>query len=328
MTNPALSYLEKHLADNPFNSLTDPLMLSYVLCKPLMLFAFPIGLIFWKHLATWQKLSIAAIVSVDILSYIAIGTNKGIFDYVLVLPFLIFLKAYRTKRSIRKKLPSAPGVMPKGNYILALVALIFIVLSFSYFTSGNMDRKKHYLLYEPSTGVFIDPNSGVMEYIPSFLKFSYLSLDNYVTQGYYALELSLEMEFIWTYGLGHSFFTTTVGEKVLGDSSISYRTYQHRLEQEFGYSHYGKWHTFFVWFANDLSFPGVVLLVFFLSRMLGSVWHKSIHNFDILSVTLLMQLIIMFFYLPANNQVLGFMGSQVSFILLLSLWMLNGRVKF
>ena len=102
------------------------------------------------------------------------------------------------------------------------------------FYNWNKGKERSKFEYESSTETYVDRDAFIFNLIPSVLEDSYISLDNYLTQGYYAFGLALNLKHENTYGLGHNNFTTELYEKVFGKNSLKSKTYQYRLEENMG----------------------------------------------------------------------------------------------
>lgn len=112
--------------------------------------------------------------------------------------------------------------------------------------------------------------------------------------------------------------------KLFPPGTISDLTYPARLEK-FGLRRYADYHTFYVWIASDVSFPGAIIVVFLIGRLLGLVWIDVLRLENPFAVALFPLLILMIFYFPANNQVLGFGPTATAFWAMLVLWMWTGK---
>jgi hypothetical protein len=83
---------------------------------------------------------------------------------------------------------------------------------------------------------------------------------------------------------------------------------------------YGKWHSLYPWIASDLSFPGTIVFMFVIGWFFGLVWIDVAFCQNPFAVCLFALFLIMLFYIPANNQVLGFAQTALPFWTLLPLW--------
>tara|TARA_B100000579_G_C22819564_1_gene849791 strand:- start:902 stop:2155 length:1254 start_codon:yes stop_codon:yes gene_type:complete len=297
-----------------FSTLSNPLVLAYNIVLPFLYLAIPLGIYFWDRLNISSRIILLVIIFLEILSYIAIGTNKGIFDIAIILPWLILAK--NPEKYINYKMN-----FKKAFLLVSAVLVIFSALS--YFVSTNIERKGARFYYEHSTQTYVSEDALVLKILPTFIQDSYLAIDSYLTQGYYPLGLALDMDFKSTYGMGNSFFLTTLGEKYFGKNYITDRTYQARIENDHGWSHYVKWHTFYTWIANDVSFWVVPIIIYYLACFFSQSWHDIIQRRNIYSIPVFSLFLIMITYFPANNQIFGFQGSLITFIVLFYIWRKN-----
>jgi hypothetical protein len=289
----------------------------HFLLSPILFAAVPIALYLWDGLKKGQKIGTVVIILSNILMYIAIGTNKGIFDYVIMLPIIIYARQHAIVRKTTKILKS------KWNIIIIVA---FTIFSLTYFTKNIVGRTGNKLINYTVSG---SNNSFLMKIVPEPLMNSYIALDSYLTQGYFALDNCFDMEYKSTYGVGHSVFLTSIVEKYMGKGAISKRTYQQRLEASTGYSSWMKWHTFYVWMANDLTFIGVLIFIFILGYWFSIVWLDILCRLNLLAIAILPLFLIMFFYFSANNQILGFPGQSIIFwVLLIAFFYDRRKSKF
>lgn len=317
---PAQAYSDKHAAESIYNTLSNPVALLNMLSVPFIYFTLFTGFYYWEKLGRWQKIAYSIVLISHISLYLSIGTNKGIFDLVIVFPFLLLAKNPNLLK------------LSKKNFTLKRIVLIFIAITLifsalNFFTKGNKDRKSDYFYYDSSRNKSVNFDAAILNVIPDSLVDPYISLDSYLTQGYYAVGLAMNMEHLPTYGFGNSFFFTSLGEKILGKNYIVNRTYQHRIEKEHGYSHFGKWHSIYVWLANDFSFYFVPLIIFLIAYFFATAWIDLIVYKNMFSVIMVSLFFIMIFYFPANNQIIGYQGSAMTFILFFILWIKNRRRK-
>lgn len=318
--SPSLAYAAKHQAEYAgFLTLSNPLVLLYFITLPINYFVIPLGLYFWKILIPWQKISYTIIIISSILSYIAIGTNKGVFDFIILFPVIMLV--------LYPKLSNWKYFLTRKLKLFSLV-LLFLGLGISYFSIGNQGRTKDTFGYDSSRGEFVNRDASILKIIPNDLENTYIAIDTYLTQGYYAMGLALDLDFNFTYGLGHNNFFISLSEKILGKNSIWDKTYQVRIEEETGFSSKGKWHTAYVSMANDFTFIGVTLFVFFVGYFFAQIWIDAIKLINPYAIILSPLFFIMILYFPANNQVLGNQGSSYIFWTFFIFWYKNRGKQF
>lgn len=154
----------------------------------------------------------------------------------------------------------------------------------------------------------------------SFLKRMYYSVTNYLTQGYYGMSLSVDEEFTTTYGIGNSQFLTSNFKSLLG-IDVHERTYQHKINEKWHESQ--QWHSFYSYIANDISFYGVVIFMFLLGLYYGCICKDVFYNGSLIGKLILPLFVIMFMYMPANNQVFTAMATCTAFLELTFLWFVS-----
>jgi hypothetical protein len=280
------------------------------LLSPFVSIAMPLGVVMWHRLTSVQKAGVVFITGVQVASWIGIGTNKGLFDIAILLPWLYIAQQVRLGRR--------PGAILKK---VAVVAGILGTVVLGYFFIGGMERHS-----DRGTDIaqLIDVSEGyqaAFNILPESVAYGILRLSGYVTQGYYALSLALPLDFEPCWGLGNSYWLASWTRALTGGVSILEQSYPGRL-QAFDLDLLTRWHSFYVWFASDVSFYGVPVIVFLVGRALSSAWIDAIWGSDVYSVGFLHLLIIMVIYFPGNNQVLGFAPSGIPFIVFAFLRML------
>ncbi len=311
----------------------------------------------WKRINLPQKICFFGIILFKVAIYVSIGTNKGIFDtmfyFVGILLILGLLNLiHKTDRFIDKK-----------TFIqVAAFALFLVVFSFCYFTVNISSRVKNPVDYaisdteknpeatepeseaetEPTTDaetdapIATDPpvaapdpeetpdDAPQAEEKPGFIKRMYYSVTNYLTQGYYGMSLSLDEEFTTTYGIGNSQFLRSNFKSIFG-IDVKDRTYQHKITDQWHEDQ--KWHSFYSYIANDVSFYGVILVMLLLGIFFGLICKDVMLNDSLIGKLLLMLFVILFMYMPANNQVFTSMATFMAFFELSFLWLLS-KIKW
>ncbi|MGP8106599.1 MAG: hypothetical protein ACLQLE_11995 [Desulfobaccales bacterium] len=287
--------------------------LSMVIC-PLLWMLLPLSVLYWERLKNWMRIGAVLCVAMDLLSWVAIGTNKGLADFGMLLPWLLLARS--PLMLVKIKLRRLGKLVAVGIVLVAAV-LIFFFMGIYGRGSGGVN------LYDPVSGIEADTNNIVMRCLPPSAQGGYAGFTSYLAQGYYGLSLALEEPFVWTYGLGNSYFLAGLSAHLFGPDTISDMTYPARIEK-YGWDRFRSWHTFYTWAACDVSFPGVLLVVYFIGRLFAMVWMDTLRKENPFAVAFFALLIIMLYYFPLNNQVLEFSPTAIPFGIFLFLW-LNTR---
>ena len=158
----------------------------------------------------------------------------------------------------------------------------------------------------------------------SFLKRMLYSVSNYLCQGYYGMSLSLDEEFTTTYGIGSSQFLMSNFKSLFG-IDVKDRTYQHKVDALWDED--GKWHSFYSYIANDVSFYGVIAVMFLIGLFFGCICRDVFLNNSLIGKLLLPLFVVLFMYMPANNQVFTGMATCTAFLELSFLWILSKLIR-
>jgi hypothetical protein len=150
---------------------------------------------------------------------------------------------------------------------------------------------------------------------------------SYVTQGYYALYLSLNKPFVPMFGVGNSMFLTQQAVRVTGNHDIAQMSYPSRIEQD-GWDALGRWSSIYPWIASDVSFPGTIVIVFLIGRLFATAWFDALSGRNPFAFGMVAQFVTMLFYFPANNQTSQFGEGFTAFWVILIVWLLtrNGAI--
>jgi hypothetical protein len=309
LINPSQGYGDKIEASIDLRE-TSALEYLTQLLSPLLWIMTPLCVYFWNQLHRLERnLFLIAVIS-NLASWLAIGTNKGIFDFFLMLPFMIIVAQpnYILKMNLIKKIVSF-------LLLFSLTIILFFQFSNTMKSRGGGDA--------PTTdyGAMISLNeeNWMIKYLPTESQASAGLLISYLSQGYYPLSLALNEPFVFSYGVGNSYYYTGIVQSFTGPDTISDLTYPARLEPS-GWSRTGKWHSIYPWIASDISFIGVPIFVFLIGWLLAVLWRDSLIGQNPFAIALLPLIILMIFYFPANNQILAFSETCNAFYFLLIMW--------
>ncbi|WHN66364.1 hypothetical protein [Cysteiniphilum sp. QT6929] len=273
----------------------------------------PITILLWSKLSTCKKIFGLALGFFPITISLSTGTNSyTIFIFIqllLSLCIIILRKCY-----MREKIK---------HFKLALIFLCCLsfgcVAVFLTVMSARMPVTSLYSLEKasPLGDVTFSNTIKVSSFDAALSK-----IDFYLVQGYYGMSLALSKDFTPTYGVGSSLFVISFLDKHFG-ADLNSKTYQHKVNSE--WNEYALWHSFYSQVANDFSFYGLIILMFFIGIVFASVYISILIYNDLLAKILFTIFGIMFLFMPMNNQVFNNMELLIAFSLLLVLW---GKKKF
>lgn len=315
LTNPGLVYSESIRLRSERTILT---LVEYVriIFGPLLFLLFPLTIYYWRVLnRTIKGLAILGILGF-LGIYIASGTNKALADFIGVTPWLI-LAGHRAGFLRLNR-------MHKVRIVAGGTILLFLFLTF--FTAGQVTRSGSVSLYRyfPQANIFADSNNFLIRDLAPSVQTGVIALTSYLTQGYYALYLSLEKPFIPMFGIGNSMFLYLNATELTGIAEIAQSPYPVRIEAD-GWDAYGLWATIYPWLASDVSFPGTILVVFLIGRCLAQSWLDALQGVNPFAIAVLSLFLIMLYYFPANNQLLQNGETLTGFYIILALWIFTRR---
>jgi hypothetical protein len=233
---------------------------------------------------------------VYILAFACIGTQKGMAD-VLLLCGVGFLLRYTVGSLATSPAVARRFAMPSRNYVLAGAALFLV-----YVSVNQLSRAERFGISERLTAevegtiwaTLLSPRHALV--VDNLVRYS--------SQGYAGLAHALTQPFEFSYGYGISPAAHGYAQQYLGVPDHYDLTYLARSEQATGWPGRMFWSTAFPWWASDVSFTGVVLLMFGIGWALARAWLAAVRNRSIAALVAVGLLFEALFYITANNQVL------------------------
>jgi hypothetical protein len=287
-----------------------------ILLGPLLVAMVPLAVFYHRAFRASTKVLVGLATLANVATYVLTGTNKGVADVVLVLPWLLVAgDAARFSRLGRF-----------GRALLAGGTVVGLGVFFIFFQRTQSLREGSASAYGYLAGAKATANYDhfTVRYLPKDVQVGVLGLNSYATQGYYALSLALEEPFVPMWGAGNSIFLFRQVARLLNDPSFAERSYPFRIER-YGWNAYGLWSTIYPWLASDVSFPGVFVVLFILGRVFARCWLDVLSVENPFAVILLWQFVLMFLYFPANNQVMQSGEAFVAFLGTIAAWRLTRR---
>lgn len=271
---------------------------SQILIIPLIIFN-------WKVMNYKSKFTSIIISICPMLISLINGQNKGLFDFfILYAVSVVIVSLYEKYNRVQVHLRN-----PQSLYILPVISLVAFLLFFGTAMSQRGGNLNYIENVDRANNIVVNKVSADLA-SENFAYYTYAWLSSYVVQGYYGFSLSLEQEFDTTYGFGNSIFLTRNVEAVL-NIDLQSKTFQRKIDSLWDEN--AQWHSLYSYFANDFNFPGVSLALFILSFILGRVWIIFINTGNIFAGSLLCIYAILIIFIPANNQIFGFLHGLSAF---------------
>lgn len=294
LLNPATSYYEKDVTSRSGS------IIVYVtlILSPLMYLAKISTLMYWKDISkTFRVIMIISII-IEIFRWISIGTNKGLFD-ILILFFSVFLVKH-----LNNKLNGTNKKLNRKIFLSITILATLCLFFFNYTVSSRVNGQYNndYFLYMPYS------------LIPENSRFFIEKVDSYLTQGFANMIACIKYcEWKPTFFFGNSRFLMDILYRLTGIDLTS-RTYPYQLD-EFGVDPLASWHSAYAWWASDLSFIGIIFFMFIVGIFFSKIAKESIIEMNAVSCTLFYMVLVGIIYSSCNNSVFaysnmfcGFMG--------------------
>lgn len=282
----------------------------------------PISIVYWSRISKTQKFATVFLTLMEILKWLLKGMNKGLFDIVII--FIASILVIVASKSINLK----PKTLKKNIKKAYRIFFVLVVLAVGMFTINSISRSgtEQINYYSSSANMQADPDNWMFIITPDFVHRSILSLSLYLTEGYYGLSLALELPFVSTFGFGNNIFMISNIRDYLG-VDLWHRTYMYRVSVINDWDSLVNWHSLYTWFANDVSFVFVPLVMFVISFVFAKVWKDSVLYGNPYAVILNSYMFIIFMYISANNQVFSYAYTYIAFVITFILW-ISTRKKY
>lgn len=287
--------------------------------SPWLIATFPLAVVYWGRMSSMMRFACVVAITANLTLYIATGTNKGLADFVTTAPWLIYLAAATGELRLK---------ISKTKILLIFAMLFFIFLQF--FASSQLERAGN--VGESgsfSTGTtVIQADAGAFAKILSDnYRIIYESLTRYLVQGYYALSLSFQVEHNGTFGFGHSMFLARNANALLNTTYFTEQSLPGLVETKFGWSMMTLWHSIYPWLASDFGFVGSIFVMGSFAYLLSLSWGMSLCTLRYRWITMSFLMLILFFYIPANNQIFQSGETCVGFFIILTSLVLPKRKR-
>jgi hypothetical protein len=298
-------------------------LIGYVrmLFAPLLAMAMPLLARRWRGLSLRMRALGALAVASNLSLFVFTGRNKGLADFVLLLPWLLAMALHGSRVRLKRL------VLPAVLFAAALTGFAaFFITGSNGRTGGADDAFEKVQIFG---GLQADLDNPLLRALPRPVQGPVMLLSFTQTHGYLALSWALDKPWVPSWGVGHSYFLYIAERRLTGREDLQSRSYPARLQAEDGWDMIMFWHTIYTWLASDLSFPGTLVAVFLLGRLFALTWLDSLRGENPYAVGLLILLVTMFYYFPANNIILGQPEGFAGFWGLFGLWFFTRRrVRF
>jgi hypothetical protein len=289
------------------------------LLSPLTYAVLPLGIIHWRTIGAAGRISVVVTVLCSIIFSIMRGTDKEVADL-----FIVGAAAVCVSYGRASALGAQGMELVRRHWRWGLVALVFVTFAQGLFTERRTERIGHIAsrtsICANNSHICADLDNPWIAWLPERQRFGLTYFIMSTCSGYYGLELALEKPFESALGVGHSPAALTVYEAITGDPDPHLRTYTYRNNED-QWSEENYWSTLPTWIANDVGFPGAVLVLAGLGWLWGRWCREAAAGMSDPAAVLFVLATTMMVYFPANNQVLASYDGYFEFAAWTAIWL-------
>jgi hypothetical protein len=287
---------------------------------PLTYAVLPLGILRWRAIGWAGRIAVVVTALCSIVFSIMRGTDKEIADLFVVGASAAFVSYGRSWASGRR----GAGLL-RRHWRWGLAAIVFVLVAQGLYTERkderlNAGRVARNTVCANATHICADLDNPWIAWLPPRQRFGVTLFILSACSGYYGLDLALGEPFESSFGVGHSPVTLTVYEAITKDLTPHRRTYTYRNgDNEWSEDYY--WSTLATWIANDVGFPGAVLVLGVVGLLWGLWWREAAAGMSDPAAVLFALATTMMVYFPANNQVFLVADGYVVFAVWIAIWL-------
>ncbi len=280
--------------------------------RVLMFLAFFSGVYLWKKIRYGAKCLLCIAIICDVFyNLLYIGTQRSVFTYMVLLGMLYIVHIVKRKKGIRKR-----------NIVIVLIAVLVVALIFIKMIGARYALWGSTMNLGFKKGMRYDPNHLLVRWLSGGEKYAFMTFLSYPTQGYYGLAMCFGMPFQWTWLLGGVRGLNSIVSQILPQiPDFLELSYPVRVGKIIGFDGLASWYTIFPWLASDLTFVGALIVMVIVAYLFMECWKEVILYNNPLSFGMLIQLTLLYIFVPANNQLFIERGNSLGMVFLTIIWL-------
>ncbi|CAN5652682.1 hypothetical protein BH23GEM9_BH23GEM9_22630 [soil metagenome] len=274
-----------------------PGLFSYISIgeAPLSALGIALGVYYWRLLSPATRAGLLLVVGLVVLGALGAAVRGS----------LVFLAVFAGS-GVAAAYSSGLVKITRRRKALVLVSAAVLVIAFlSYFSylAENRAGIDTDVMYNPVTMMRPDMESRFYQVLPEAWHLSGTVIAFYASHAYYRLGQTMELPFEGSgFGAGHSIFLVRNVARLAALPEFEDRSYGYRLDRVTNDGTVGRfWVTFYAWAASDVTFPGVVVVVFIIGYLLSLAWADILFRSNPLAVPAFAALFFIVYSFPLTN---------------------------
>ncbi len=297
-----------------------PFVAVKVLLQPLILVSLVFATLNFSKIKIRDRIMLCILYTFWILFSVFRGTDKEVFDVMLIVFASIAINYFSKLQNIKKG-----NILPIIKSLSLFTITLLIVISFlGIFAQRKLDRMNgsQQICFEEQNVCSTVQGDGVL----SEIYYAYAIASAYTSQGYYGLSLAMTSQFTSVFPFGTSPVLSDLGASLAGQSYIE-KSYIQKNKLK-GWDDKIRWSSAYTWWASDVSFwlvPFVLSIVGFLTAL---SWKEAVLKRSILASTVFSSMATVSMFLSANNQIAVSIDSLFSFFCIIVYWFYSRQEKY
>lgn len=272
---------------------------------------------YWQNISFFKRMALVILATFELMQSVSLGMNKNMIMIDVLLGIMTFIAIFADERSLKESIKSR-----KGMIIVLVVMAILSILYFGHSTNarinGNVEKYADIMLQDAEIKTIEKGNSSSIDetndtldtdHKTSYAKKFFIMGTSYLCQGYKGMDMALSSSFDFGYGLGHSLFLSRIADEFLNTDIIAL-TYNMKNELKYGWSRESCWNSFYVWMANDVTFIGVIVIMFLYGILLAATWIDTTVKDNFFAGVLFVLLCCEIMWIPMHN----FLGAFIEYV--------------
>lgn len=289
-------------------------------------------LVYLKELKFYDKVLGIITLIVWIFKTLSQGTTESL---LVIIVYALIPLLLKTKRGVTEKSRSRKRKYPivkfgkyrlsgnvKWKSVVIIMGAVLILIAFNAVMSDRTGGTHSFS--QLGENYVSETNNFLYNIIPVGLRELLIWVDFYICQGYYGMSLATTLSWHPMFGLGSSRWLCSEIDAII--PGLYHHLYSVRIEEAgYRWSDMANWHSAFTWFANDVSFIGVILVMFLIGWLFAKVYRDAIENKSPYAIGAMACLLEMLIFLPCNNILYANSQTLFPFVLYLVMWKQTSR---